>query len=97
MSFLDIFTTYFNDQSHKSQETDNKSQVEDKAIGNKLEISNNNPQSTIIATPAPSNLYWRLPAIEKTLERLGKNVQRTFNKYKSYFPEFFNKKIHLKR
>ena len=92
MSFLDIFTTYFNDQSHKSQETDNKSQVEDKAIGNKLEISNNNPQSTIIATPAPSNLYWRLPAIEKTLERLGKNVQRTFNKYKSYFPEFFNKK-----
>ncbi|WP_456069765.1 AAA domain-containing protein [Haemophilus paraphrohaemolyticus] len=95
MSFLDIFTTYFNDQPHKSQETDNKSQVEDKAIGNKLEISNNNPQSNIIATPAPSNLYWRLPAMEKTpftLERLGKNVQRTFNKYKSYFPEFFNKK-----
>ena len=48
MSFLDIFTTYFNDQSHKSQETDNKSQVEDKAIGNKLEISNNNPQAICI-------------------------------------------------
>lgn len=96
MNFFDIFTTYFNDQSHKSQETDNKSQVaEDKseAIDNKLEVMNNKPQPTIIDTTCLGNLYWRLPQIEKppfTLERFGKNVQRTFNQYKSYFPEFFN-------
>lgn len=89
MNFFDIFTTYFNDQSHKSQETDNKSQVaEDKseAIDNKLEVMNNKPQPTIIDTTCLGNLYWRLPQIEKppfTLERFGKNVQRTFNQYKN--------------
>lgn len=98
MGFLDIFTTYFNDQSHKSQETDNKLQVAEnksEVIDNELEVTINKSQPTVMDATCRGNLYWRLPQIEKTqftLERFGKNVQRTFNKYKSDFPEFFNDK-----
>lgn len=56
----------------------------------------NNQQTISIATTLPKNLYWRLPATEKTnftLERLGKSVQRAFKKYKTKFPEFFKKNI----
>ncbi len=45
-------------------------------------------------TSTIGNLYWRLPEQEKTrftLDTLGRNVSAIFRKYKSLFPEFFNK------